>query len=84
MEGHTYHFYQLEREIQEKVQEALKREFDLVLDQEDIPVEVPPSPDFGDLSTPLPLKLARTLRQNPLNIAEKLQGVLLEDPPAYV
>ncbi|MGI6143951.1 MAG: arginine--tRNA ligase [bacterium] len=83
MEGHTYHFYQLEREIQERLREALKREFALALDQEEIPVEVPPNPEFGDLSSPLPLKLAKTLRQNPLAIAEKLQAILLKERPAY-
>ena len=42
----------------------------------DVVLEVPPNLEFGDLATPLCLKLARELKQNPLQIAESLAEVL--------
>ncbi|NLP18660.1 MAG: arginine--tRNA ligase [Firmicutes bacterium] len=84
MEGHTYHFYNLEKQLQEKLWEVLKGEHPPVLDKEEIPLEVPPQPEFGDLSSPLPLKLAGTLRRPPLSIAEKMQEALQKDLPPLV
>ena len=38
----------------------------------DVPVERPQSPDHGDYASSLPLRLARSLRMNPLEIANRL------------
>jgi arginyl-tRNA synthetase len=38
----------------------------------DVTVEHPQSPEHGDFATNLPLKLARSLRMNPLEIAQRL------------
>ena len=38
----------------------------------DFAVEHPQSPEHGDFATSLPLKLARSLRMNPLEIAQRL------------
>lgn len=84
MEGHTYHFYNLEDQLQEKLWEALKGEYAPVLAREEIPLEVPPQPEFGDLSSPLPLKIAGTLARSPLNIAERIREALREDLPPFV
>ena len=64
---------------------------------EDIAVERPQNPEHGDFATSLPLKLARPMRMNPIQIAERItkrlpngsQGeVLLESatvaPPGFI
>ena len=43
---------------------------------EDIAVERPQNPEHGDFATSLPLKLARPMRMNPLQIAERLAARL--------
>ena len=43
---------------------------------EDIAVERPQNPEHGDFATSLPLKLARPMRMNPLQIAERLAAHL--------
>jgi arginyl-tRNA synthetase len=84
MEGHAYHFYQLELELQNRIQEALSQCYDLQVDIEDISVGTPPKPDFGDFSSPVALKMARTLQQNPINIAQELQKYLEERIPPFI
>ena len=64
---------------------------------EDIAVERPQNPEHGDFATSLPLKLARPMRMNPLQIAERIAArlpngnqdeVLLESaavaPPGFI
>ena len=55
---------------------ALKNAFDLDYDIDEISWELPPNKDFGDLSSPLSLKLARVLRRRPLDIANDLGEAL--------
>ena len=43
---------------------------------EDIAIERPQNPEHGDFATSLPLKLARPMRMNPLQIAERLANHL--------
>ena len=43
---------------------------------DDIAVERPQNPEHGDFATSLPLKLARPMRMNPLQIAERLAARL--------
>ena len=45
----------------------------------DVTVEHPQSPEHGDFATNLPLRLARSLRMNPLEIAQRLAPLV---PPA--
>ena len=47
-------------------------------------MEEPREAAFGDLCTPICLKLARTLRANPLGLAEKLAAALRENPLEFV
>ncbi|MBF8266887.1 MAG: Arginyl-tRNA synthetase [Dehalococcoidia bacterium] len=47
----------------------------------DVTVEHPQSPEHGDFATSLPLRLARSLRMNPLEIARRLAPLI---PPAEV
>ena len=42
----------------------------------EVPVEHPPSPEFGDYASSLPLKLARSARRSPMSIAETLAGLI--------
>jgi len=46
----------------------------------DVALEEPSHPSFGDLSSPVCLKLARTLRANPLQLAQKLAETLSREP----
>ena len=43
---------------------------------DDVAVERPQDPDHGDFASSLPLKLARTMRMNPMSIAETLAGLV--------
>jgi arginyl-tRNA synthetase len=43
-------------------------------------VEVPPRRELGDLATPAPMQLARTLKRNPRVIAEELAAALRRPP----
>jgi len=46
-----------------------------------VALEVPPRAEFGDLSSPVAMKLARTLRRSPLALAKELAGRLEDDLP---
>ena len=50
-----------------------------VADHPEVVIERPQNPEHGDYATSLPLRLARSLRMNPLVIAQKLAPLL---PPA--
>lgn len=50
----------------------LKNEIKLVTGQEDFVLEVPPTTDFGDLSTNLALIIARQEKKNPMQVAADL------------
>ena len=47
-------------------------------------VAVPPSPEFGDLSTALPLTLAKAVLESPLMIAQKIQAQLQARPLEFI
>ena len=51
------------------------------VDVEDIGVERPQNEEHGDFATSLPLKLARPMRMNPLQIAERLAAYLPNGDP---
>lgn len=64
-------FFNLYIEIKDKLERVLEKIE--VKDMEPI-IEIPPNKKYGDYSTPLPLRLAKHLRKNPMEIAEIILG----------
>ena len=58
-----------ETRIYEAVREAVKAAWDIEAEEGLYVVETPQNPDFGDYSTNVAMKLSRTLRRNPMDIA---------------
>ena len=58
-----------ETRIYEAVREAIKAAWDIEPEEGLYVVETPQNPDFGDYSTNVAMKLSRTLRRNPMDIA---------------
>jgi arginyl-tRNA synthetase len=58
----------------EHLRGVLKSKYDLEL--QNIPIEIPPDLKFGELSTPIALQLARTLRKAPKIIAQEIVSAL--------
>lgn len=69
--------------------------FGIELDPATIAWATPPDPKFGDLATPLPLRLAKTARRAPIQLAQQLRDGLMAaglplvkqvtaTPPGYV
>ncbi len=58
--------------LEEALQEAHRRELLPAATVSDITVERPQKPNHGDLASSTPLKLARSFRLKPMDIAEKL------------
>ena len=58
-----------ETRIYEAVREAVKAAWDIEPEEGLYVVETPQNPDFGDYSTNVAMKLSRTLRRNPMDIA---------------
>ena len=58
----------------EHLRGVLKSKYDL--DLQNIPIEIPPDLKFGELSTPIALQLARTLRKAPKIIAQEIVSAL--------
>lgn len=71
-----------ETKIYEATREAVKAVWDIEPEEGLYVVETPQNPDFGDYSTNVAMKLSRTLRRNPMEIAapiaEKLAEILPE------
>jgi len=71
-----------ETKIYEAVREAVKAVWEIEPEEGLYVVETPQNPDFGDYSTNVAMKLSRTLRKNPMEIAapiaEKLAEILPE------
>ena len=70
-----------ESKIFSAVREAVQAAYDLTPEDGLYVVETPQDPKFGDYSTNVAMKLSRTLRRNPMEIAEPLAAklsVLLE------
>ena len=84
MEGNSYHFYELELLLQSLTREAVSELYNFILPLDDIVWGIPPQPEFGDLSTPVALRLARKLRRRPLDIAQEICTYLTEQKPPYV
>jgi arginyl-tRNA synthetase len=67
-------YLQLQNRFAEHLRGVLKTKFDLEI--ENIPIEIPPDLKFGELSTPVALQLARTLRKAPKIIAQEIVAAL--------
>ena len=71
-----------ERKIFEAVRDAVRAVYEIEPDESQLVVETPKDPKLGDYATSAAMKLARTLRKNPFEIAEalaeKLRGLLPE------
>lgn len=59
-------------ELQQAIKEAVKKAFDIELEENNIVIETPKVKDHGDFSTNVAMQLTRQLRQNPRMIAEKI------------
>lgn len=59
-------------ELKQAIKEAVKKAFDIELEENDIVIETPKVKDHGDFSTNVAMQLTRQLRQNPRMIAEKI------------
>ncbi|GBD11009.1 Arginine--tRNA ligase [bacterium HR23] len=70
--------------IQEQIAQVVRRALALAREQgllpagplPDVVVERPPRPELGDFATNLPLRLARSLRLPPLEVAQRLASLL--------
>lgn len=67
----------LKEQLQEKIKRALKTSFHLSLAE--VPLEVPHEAKYGDYASSLPLILAKSLKQSPLEIANGLKEALGKD-----
>ena len=83
MEGNSYHFMNWNI-LRNLVGQGLNELFNLTLPSDEITWETPPETEFGDLSTPLALRLAKELRRAPVDIAQEICAYLTEQKPLYV
>ena len=67
-------YLELQKRLGTLLRAVLKEKYDLEL--ESIPIEIPPELKFGELSTPIALQLARTLRKAPKVIAQEIVASL--------
>jgi arginyl-tRNA synthetase len=65
-------------DVRRRVKDCLRDSFQL--EDVEVTVEFPPSPDLGDLALPTALPLARRLRKNPRDIAQALADGLADMP----
>ena len=61
-----------EKKIFDAVREAVRAVYEIEADESLLVVETPKDPKLGDYATSAAMKLARTLRKNPFEIAEAL------------
>ena len=67
-----------ETKIYRALHEAVLSLYELDMDETVLVVETPKDPKLGDYATSAAMKLARSLRRNPMEIAEQLVGKLTE------
>jgi arginyl-tRNA synthetase len=67
-----------EQKLYDAVRQAVKEVYDLDADESVLLIETPKDPKLGDYASSTAMKLARSLRQNPLAIAEALAEKLRE------
>lgn len=66
----------IEIELKKAIQQAIQKSFDLEVSLEQIAIEIPKNKDHGDFSSNVAMQLARTLKQNPRNIATQITEAL--------
>lgn len=66
----------IEIELKKAIQQAIQKSFDLEDSLEQIAIEIPKNKDHGDFSSNVAMQLARTLKQNPRNIATQITEAL--------
>jgi len=66
-------------EIKQYISEVIHVGLAKLVIKENVQVEKSANPDFGDFSSNIAMALAKTLRKNPLEIAEMIQSVLIID-----
>ena len=66
----------IEIELKKAIQQAIQKSFDLEVYLEQIAIEIPKNKDHGDFSSNVAMQLARTLKQNPRNIATQITEAL--------
>lgn len=62
--------------LSQKIKDLIREEAAILWPEINIPpfdITEPPNPEFGDLSTPLPLTLSKMLGQKPMDIADKIK-----------
>jgi len=67
-------YLELQKRLGEHLRKVLKDQYDLEL--ENIPLEIPPDLQFGELATPVAFELARKLRKAPKVIAQEIVAAL--------
>ncbi|MGA9667664.1 MAG: arginine--tRNA ligase [Terracidiphilus sp.] len=67
-------YLELQKRLGARLRAVLKDKYDLQL--ENIPLEIPPDLQFGELSTPIAFELARKLRKAPKVIAQEIVAAL--------
>ncbi len=68
----------LEKKIFSAIQEAIQQAYGVTPDEGIVTVDVPKDPKLGDYATGAAMKMARTLRKNPMEIGETLAAKLAE------
>ena len=63
-------------ELKKSIRQAIQKSFDLEVSLEQIAIEIPKNKDHGDFSSNVAMQLARTLKQNPRNIATQITEAL--------
>ena len=61
-------FYEFVREVEGQLNNALKA----LNVKEELHLELPPSKEYGDISTPIAMRLAKIIHKNPLEIANEI------------
>ncbi|HVC47606.1 MAG TPA: arginine--tRNA ligase [Terracidiphilus sp.] len=67
-------YLELKKRLEARIRAVLKAQYDL--EPETIPLEMPPTLEFGELATPLAFELARKLRKAPKVIAQEIVTAL--------
>ncbi|HEV2214382.1 MAG TPA: arginine--tRNA ligase, partial [Terracidiphilus sp.] len=67
-------YLELKKRLEARMRAVLKAQYDL--EPEAIPLEMPPTLEFGELASPLAFELARKLRKAPKVIAQEIVSAL--------
>ena len=71
----------ISEKIREAVRVSVKEAFDLEPEDNMVMVERPRDPKMGDYSTNIAMRLAKSLRRKPADIANNLAGVIQKNLP---